>query len=742
MSGTTRLLCALAGASALVLAACSETDVEEAAAPAVEPAEVAAAEPAAESAAEPAPAPEPEPAASEYAQVDGARIAAADAEPGAWLSHGRTYSEQRFSPLDQINTDNVDELSLSWFFELGTTRGVEATPIVVDGVMYATSAWSIVYALNPLTGELLWEYDPEVPRDWGVYACCDVVNRGVAVWEGKVFVGTIDGRLIGLDAATGDELWSVDTIAATPPYTITGAPRVVNGKVIIGNGGAEYGVRGYVTAYDAETGEQAWRFYTVPGNPAGGFEDPAMEAAAATWTGEWWEYGGGGTVWDSMAYDPELNLLYIGVGNGSPWNREIRSPEGGDNLYLSSIVALNPDTGEYVWHYQTTPGETWDYTATQHIIVADLEVDGAERRVVMQAPKNGFFYVLDAATGEFISADNYVPVNWATGVDPETGRPIEVPESRYLDSPFQSIPGPLGGHNWQPMSFSPETGLVYISTHQVPFDYAAADEIDFDSGRWNLGLDLMAVPFPSPDALAAAIRSALQGHLLAWDPVAQEEAWRIDLGGPWNGGVLSTAGGLVFQGTAQAEFKAYDAASGEALWSFPAQTGVIAPPMTYEIDGVQYLTVLAGYGGAFPLTTAGNLVDEAARPNLSRVLTFTLDGGTELPPLETVEARLPEPPAITAGEDVIVAGGTSYQYYCSVCHGVFAWSGGQITDLRTSPALADANAWKAIVHDGAAAGIGMAAFEGYLDEDEVEAIRQYVIFEATNAYAAQEAAAP
>lgn len=366
--------------------------------------------------------------------VDDTRLLAADETPGDWLSYGRNYQEDRYSPLDQITKSNVNGLGLAWSINLGTTRGIEATPLVVDGIMYLTGPWSVVYAIDAREGEILWIYDPEVPKEHGEKACCDVVNRGVALYKGMVFVGSLDGRLIAMDATSGEEIWEIVTVDQTQAYTITGAPRVVDGKVIIGNGGAEYGVRGYVTAYDALSGEQLWRFYTVPGNPADGFENQAMEEAAKTWTGEWWTMGGGGTAWDAMAYDPELNLLYIGVGNGTPWNREVRSPGGGDNLYLSSIVALNPDNGELEWHYQTTPGDSWDFTATQHIILADLEIEGSLRKVLMQAPKNGFFYVIDRANGEFISAEPYVYTNWASEVDDETGRPVETPFSRYLDA--------------------------------------------------------------------------------------------------------------------------------------------------------------------------------------------------------------------------------------------------------------------------------------------------------------------
>lgn len=378
------------------------------------------------------------------------------ADSSSWLSHGRTYSEQRHSPLARISKDNVSNLGLAWSYDLGTSRGIEATPIVHDGIIYVTSTWNMVHAIDARSGEVLWTFDPVVDKAQGAKGCCDVVNRGVAIWGDSVFTATIDGRLISLNAKTGKKNWDVNTVDKSKPYTITGAPRVVKGKVLIGNGGAELGVRGYFSAYDADSGEMIWRFFTVPGNPADGFENETMEMAAKTWNGEYWAAGGGGTAWDSMAYDPELDLLYVGVGNGSPWNQSIRSPEGGDNLFLSSIVAVRPDTGEYVWHYQTTPGETWDYTATQHMILAEIEIDGVQRKVIMQAPKNGFFYVIDRTNGEFISAENFVEVNWATHIDQTTGRPVEIADARYSGkAPHLQLPGPLGAHNWHPMSYSP-----------------------------------------------------------------------------------------------------------------------------------------------------------------------------------------------------------------------------------------------------------------------------------------------
>lgn len=683
--------------------------------------------------------------------LDGDRIANADSEPGNWLAHGRTYDESRFSPLEQINADNVGQLGLAWYFDTETNRGLEASPIVVDGVMYSSGAWSVVFANNAKTGELLWKYDPEVPKAWGANACCDVVNRGVAVWKGKVFVGTIDGRLVALNAATGEEVWDINTIDRTRPYTITGAPRVIKDKVIIGNGGAEYGVRGYVTAYDTETGSQVWRFYTVPGNPDEPFESPAMEMAARTWTGEWWKVGGGGTVWDSMSYDPKLNLLYIGVGNGSPWNQVVRSPGGGDNLFLSSIVALNPDTGEYVWHYQTTPGDTWDYTATQHMILADLNINGEMRKVIMQAPKNGFFYVLDRVTGEFISAKPYIPITWATHVDPETGRPVETENARYqAASPLSSLtpeeqiaalkslsddeleqafhkPSPYGGHNWHPMSFNPETGLVYIPALDIPFAYGNEPQFHYEQGRWNLAVDWQLNAPPGERALEQRIEGMIRGYVSAWDPIKQEEVWRIQHPGSWNGGMLSTAGNLIFQGTSGGEFKAYRADNGEELWRTPAQTGVIAPPVTYTVDGEQYVTVVAGWGGAFALA-AGGAAEALNQKSRGKILTYKLGGTATLPPIEP-DAPIPDPPLLTASAEEIAHGKVMYHKYCGVCHGPGLRSGGVIPDLRHMQP-AKHMAFREIVLDGILKDRGMVGFADVLTGEDVEAIQGYVISEA------------
>jgi quinohemoprotein ethanol dehydrogenase len=663
------------------------------------------------------------------ADVDGARIASADREPGNWMSHGRDYREQRFSPLKEINDQNIGSLGLAWHYDLDTDRGQESTPIVVDGVMYVTSAWSKVFALDAATGALLWSYDPKVDPEWAVNACCDVVNRGVAVWKGKVFVGTLDGRLVALDAATGKPVWDTLTIDRNFRYTITGAPRVAKGKVLIGNGGSEMGVRGYVSAYDADTGRMAWRFYTVPGDPSKPFENKALEDAAKTWTGEWWKLGGGGTVWDSIVYDPELDLLYLGVGNGSPWNRRIRSPGGGDNLFLSSIVALKPDTGEYVWHYQETPGEMWDYTASQQITLADLTIEGRARKVILHAPKNGFFYVIDRSNGALVSAKPYTQVNWASGIDVKTGRPIEEPIARYSGvEPALIVPGPMGAHNWQPMSYSPAAGLVYIPVNDSGFPYKSDENFQSKKLAANYGVDVALGMPPTPEARKAVFDS-IKGRLLAWDPVAQKQAWAVEHPGPWNGGILSTAGNLVFEGLASGHFEAYRAGDGSKLWSFDAQTGVMAGPVTYTVKGRQYVAVVAGWGGVFPLIT-GELAFKSGRVrNISRALVFKLDGKASLPLTPKFEEPALDPPPATANEATVKKGERIFQRYCSACHGDMAVGGGVLPDLRYSKTLAN-DRWFDIVLGGSLRKIGMVSFAKELSRKDAEDIRAFVISRA------------
>ncbi|MFY9905760.1 MAG: PQQ-dependent dehydrogenase, methanol/ethanol family [Terriglobales bacterium] len=662
--------------------------------------------------------------------ITDAQLVQADNQPANWLTYGRTYNEQRFSPLKQIDDHNAKRLGLVWSFDLDTHRGQEATPIVVDGVMYFSTAWSKVFAVNAATGALLWSYDPKVPKQWGVNACCDVVNRGVAIWQNKIYIGTLDGRLIALDATTGKPVWEQLTIDRQWRYTITGAPRIVKGKVIIGNGGAEFGVRGYVSAYDAQTGQLVWRFYTVPGDPAKAFEQPILAKAAKTWTGEWWKIGGGGTVWDAIVYDSELDLLYIGVGNGGPWNEKYRSPKGGANLFTCSIVALKPDTGGYVWHYQENAADDWDYDSAEQMILVDIPIDGKQRKVLLHAPKNGFFYVIDRETGALISAKPFTFVNWASGIDMKTGRPIENAVARYpqVDSP-PIVPGPLGAHSWQPMSYSPLTGLTYIPVNETGFNYKSDKNFEFKSSALNFGIDMVAAGMPQDPKIKQAILDSVKGKLVAWDPVQQKQAWAIERPGPWNGGTLATAGNLVFEGTAAGRFEAYRADTGGKVWSFDAQTGVMAGPVTYTVNGEQYVAVLAGWGGVFPLATGEVSFKSGRVRNVSRMLAFKLGGKATLPPLPPVEEPVLNPPPSTASAAQIHHGEAVYQRFCSGCHGDVAVSGGVLPDLRYSTALANER-WFKIVRDGAYQSLGMVAFGKEVSQRDAADVRDYVIFRA------------
>ncbi len=647
------------------------------------------------------------------AWVDGARIIQANAEPHNWLAHGRDYSEQRFSPLAQINSSNVQRLGLAWEQSMWSERGLEATPIVVDGVMFTTSTWSRVIALNAASGEVLWQYDPEVPRGWAKKLCCDIVNRGVAVWQGRVYVGTLDGRLIALDAGDGSPVWEVDTLIDRDKwYSITGAPRVVKGKVIIGNGGAEFGVRGYISAYDANSGELNWRFYTVPGRADGPFENPELAWAVKTWSNDSYWAGAGGTAWDSMAYDPELDLLYVGTGNGSPWPAYKRSPGGGDNLFLASILALRPDSGELVWHYQTTPGDSWDYTATQHMILADLEINGRTRKVLMQAPKNGFFYVLDRESGELISAEKYVFVNWASHVD-ANGRAVVSQAADYRNEDKYVFPSAAGGHNWHPMAFHPGTGLVYIPARDAGWVHSIDEDKWFTLGANNLEALLADLEYPSDS-----------GYLKAWDPQRQQLVWEKALPNIWNGGVLATAGDLVVHGTAMGDLLVLHAEDGRELQRIALGTGVIAPPMTYAVNGKQYIAVMAGWGGPAFNTLAGN---EALLQygNAGRLLVFALDGGpVPLPAAVAPRGPVPEPPPLEASAETIEQGRQLYVFNCGGCHGMYG-STPMLPDLRRMSA-ATHEIFDAIVLDGVLEPRGMAGFGDSLSKEDSFAIRAYI----------------
>jgi len=679
--------------------------------------------------------------ASPSAGVDERRLRSAERN-GEWLAVGRTYDEQRFSPLAQVNTKTVGQLGLAWYADIDTERGQEATPIVVDGVLYVTTAWSKVKAFDAATGRPLWSYDPKVDPAVAQIACCDVVNRGVAAWKGRIYLGVLDGRLIALDARTGQEIWSVLTTEPGRAYTITGAPRIVRDKVIIGNGGADYNARGYVTAYDAATGRRLWRFYTVPGDPAAGFETPELEQAARTWTGEWWKLGGGGTVWDGMAYDVETGLLYIGVGNGTPWNQRFRSPGGGDNLFLSSIVALDPDTGAYRWHYQTTPGETWDFTAAQPIMVATLPWRGRPRRVVLQAPKNGFFYVLDARTGALLSAEKFAPVDWAERVDLATGRPVERPAARYdrTGEPVIVSPGPLGAHNWHPWSYSPRTGLVYLPVTENNGPYGSTAELKVSDRAYNTGVDAAAA-LPLYKQPGAPKGGAVRSYLQAWDPVQAKEVWRVENAVYGSSGVMATAGGLVFSGNHAGTFDAYDAATGRRLWSQPTQAKIVAAPMSYEIGGEQYVAVLAGARGL----PDGQQRTSPVSANNSRLLVYKLGGEARLPaePFTAAQAgtirQTLDPPLLTGTNEDVISGQAAYARVCSGCHGAAAVADKSIPDLRYSTTLNSLADWNAVVIDGSRAARGMASFKTLLAPGEAEMIWHYVVSEANKAKAAAEA---
>jgi quinohemoprotein ethanol dehydrogenase len=659
--------------------------------------------------------------------VDDARLRAADADDANWLMYGRTYDEHRFSPLREINEQNVGGLGLAWSHEFDSTRGLEATPLVYNGVIYTTGNWSIVYAFDAQSGKLLWTYDPQVDRARVArFVCCDVVNRGAALYRNKVYVGTLDGRLIAIDAEHGTPVWTATTVDTAKAYAITGYPRIANGKVLIGNAGAEYGVRGYVSAYDAETGEMAWRVYTVPGDPSLGFESEAMRRAAATWHGEWWLAGGGGTAWEGIVYDPELDYVYFGTGNPTAWYRALRSEEQGDNLYVASILAVRASDGEQMWYFQPTPDDNWDYDATQPLMLANLEIGGRERRVIMQASKNGFFYVLDRTSGEFISGQQFVDgVTWATGLDPVTGRPIESPSAFAGADAVLVSPAPRGAHNWNPMAFNPMTGLVYLGAKVGTYSLHAPDaDWMYDPRTTNIGRD---AGYMGPLQAALDALPPPRGELVAWNPVEQRAAWRVPYPTVDSSGVLTTAGNLVFQGRADGMLIAYRASDGAILWQFDAGTGIMAPPVTYLVNGVQQVSVMAGLGG--PEGVPALPGDGPVKFGYGRIVTFALGKSA---PLEMRAFGHTEPPvpAITldATPATIAEGEQLYAFHCRRCHGVNAVAG-PLPDLRYASAAVHEQ-FDAIVRGGALAPLGMPAFADLFTGEQVRAIEAYVLARA------------
>ncbi len=676
----------------------------------------------------------------EFARIDG-EFLKTGGNGDDWAFPAYSYGEQRHSPLTQISDKNVAELGIAWFADMPDARGHESTPVEVDGTLYVTGPWSKVFAFEAKTGKPLWQFDPAVDKARGVKACCDVVNRGVAFWKGRLFVGTIDGRLIALDAKTGGEIWSVQTLDPKSNGTITGFPRVVKDKVIIGNGGSEFGARGFVTAYNVDTGKQAWRFYTVPnpkGEPDNAASDKVMkELAYDTWSktpkkDDWRDSGGGGTVWDAIVYDAELDQLYLGVGNGNPWNHGIRSNSEGDNLFLSSIVALDPDTGDYKWHYQETPAESWDYTATQPIILANEQRDGKDVKVLYHAPKNGFFFTLDRTNGKLLSANPFISgITWATGYDLASGRPIENPEARYEKTGklYMANPSALGAHNWHPMSYNPATGLVYIPAQQLGGAYlppVAPNEQGRSAIGFNTGGAIATADVPDDFNMVKAIQSVTTGQLVAFNPKTGKAQWTVNHPTPWNGGTMTTAGNLVFQGNAMGKFNAYAADSGKLLYSLDVQSGVLTGASTYLVDGEQYVAFMTSKGGAFPLVSGYVAGASQEVPNIPRLIVLKIGAKGKLPPLPAAEEWVWNPPALFGSPELIAAGHSNYQRYCLVCHGPGAVGTGVLPDLRKSGTIADAATFKSIVYDGILAQNGMASFKPVMKPDEVESIRAYL----------------
>jgi quinohemoprotein ethanol dehydrogenase len=657
-----------------------------------------------------------------------------------WPGYGRTFGQQHYSPLAQINETSVSRLGLVWSMDLGLENSV-TEPIVVDGVLYFATGLSVVQAVDASSGRLLWRYDPQSAEKSGLNLRLGWGVRGVAWWSGKIYVGTSDGRLIAIDAKNGKLVWSVETFDKHFPARINGAPRLFDGKVIIGYAGTTGGTRGFVTTYDAQTGKRLWRFYTTPGNPADGFENKAMATASKTWAGQWWKFGGGADVWNAISYDPETGTVYIGTGSGYPWNRRARSADHGDNLFVASIVALDGKSGAYKWHYQATPGDTWDYDATMDMELADLVIDGKTRKVLMQAPKNGFFYVLDRITGQLISAEPYAKVTWATRIDLKTGRPIESPGARYPNGTTANIwPCAIGAHSWMPMAYSPKTLLAYIpaiecglpwsdarvdlKAWQPPADRAVKGAVDGDLDAVNESVESSAPAAP-----------AIDGALVAWDPVAQKAIWKLPRPTHVNGGVLATGGDVIFQGTIDGSFAAYSARAGKLLWSFDTRAPLLATPISYQVADRQYVTLLTGLGMGMAAEAGmlGKRLEQYGidpRSQARRVLTFALDANMTLPP-RLAPAPVPEDSKFKADATSANAGRVLYNRYCLDCHGDSLIGTIHAPDLRRSAIPLSGDAFARIVRDGAFLAHGMPNFPE-LSETELRDLRQYIRTQAEN----------
>ncbi len=700
----------------------------------------------------------PAPAAAAPAgQVDRARLLAADGEPGQWLTGGGGWQAMHYSALTDLTSANVQRLGLAWEFDTGTTRGLEATPVVVDGVMYASGVAGRVYALDAASGALRWRFEPVVDLQVTRGSCCDQVNRGLAVWRGRVYVGALDGWLYALDAASGRVLWKSDTfVDRARAYTSTGAPQIAGDVVVIGNGGAEFDARGYFSAYDLDSGELRWRFYTVPGDPAKPREHPDLEIAARTWDpNSAWQYGGGGTVWDGLAYDPELDLLYVGVGNTVPYPQWVRSPAGGDNLFTDSLLAINPRTGRLVWYYQQTPGDQWDIGSNAPMILVDREIDGRMRKLLLHAPKNGLFYVLDRTDGKLLSARPFAQVNWLKSIDPVSGRPTVDREAvDYRNGPKLVFPSIIGAHSWQPMAYSPKTGLVYLPTLEAGnIIYDITPERGYRPSLFNanVGFAFMpgieaskaSLPLPVQRVIDAGILQRggfdlrMRALLQAWDPIAGKAVWTVpDLPASHRSGVLATGGNLVFQGNPAGELRVFDATNGKLLASIQTGSSIIAAPMSYRIDGVTYVAVMAAWGGGgWAAPEPGSAAYRYG--NRGRILAFRLDGRAVPLPAELPEpAPLPEPPAPRGSPAEIARGAALFAANCAICHPNTPRT--LSADLRAMTPAGHAT-FEQVVLDGLKVPLGMPRWKDVLSRQDVAALHAYVIDVARRDYAAQQA---
>ncbi|MFC3052126.1 PQQ-dependent dehydrogenase, methanol/ethanol family [Kordiimonas pumila] len=648
-----------------------------------------------------------------------------------WPSYGLNPEETRFSNLTDINLDNIGRLGFAWSFENfvvrgRTHRGNEATPLMVAGTLYFSGPWSVVYALDARTGTLIWQYDPDVAGQAARSACCDVISRGVAYTNDRIIAATFDGYLVSLNAQTGTPVWRTDTFTdRSRNYSITGAPRIAGDLVLIGNSGGEFGVRGYVSAYHILDGSLAWRFYTVPG------VEPDISDVSKMMRNSWsintdWSYAGGGTVWDSIVYDTEMGRVYIGVGNGSPWPAWERSPGGGDNLFLSSLVALDAKTGAYIWHYQTTPADSWDYTATQQITLAHLAEGNSHVPVLIQAPKNGYFYVIDRRNGRLISAEPYTKVTWSKGIDPDTKRPILNEEAIYSGKPGLVRPAHMGGHNWQPMAYNPDAQVVFLPVLEEALEYQGYEKDRYKAGEIRVKARVKQPSSETSPLLGDYGEGVPHSVLKAWDVALQKEVWSSDPMPWWAGGVLATAGGLVFQGGADGYLRAYNAEDGTLVAALDTGSAIMAAPITYRLDGEQYIAVLAGFGGGAKTFPSGSAPLQFE--NRERLLVFKLDG-----------KQIPKPPSRAATTSRTSHSQTSFDFrlasrgqklfsdHCSRCH-AFKGVPANIPSLWSMPPeLYDT--LESIVLRGSMSYAGMPMFADSLDSEDIKAIREYLLFD-------------